>query len=145
MFLTLPPDVLTLAGVMILLLAGLVVFAFLQWRHGKRQLLFQVVMHVRERLDIVLDDLETLPGNPASYARVEEEQQRIIRSYVDLCAQQFHWHFIGLVDEVVWRVWAREMTRNLQHPAIRVAWREELSKEAYFEPQFRQFMNTKTG
>lgn len=84
---------------------------------------------------------------PAAFddtARLEDHPDREmllqrLRSYFNLCSEEFHLHREGFIDAKVWRVWERNIDLSLARPIIRQAW-ELIRRQHCYEEAFLDFM-----
>jgi len=64
---------------------------------------------------------------------------RWLRSYYDLCSEEFYLNDEKMLDRKVWRLWEAGMRDSLKKPAFSQAWRA-IQGNGYYDAKFARYI-----
>lgn len=108
------------------------VFAYFQWQVQKRTFKLDLMTKVHERYSKLYRALANLEGYVLSYHDLPAETREAVSAYINLCAEQYHWHHSEkMIDAKVWDVWEAAMKQKFELWAFKQAWREIHGQDKY--------------
>lgn len=117
------------------------IFAYFQWQVQKRTFKLDLMTKVHERYSKLYKSLANLEGYVLSYHDLPSETKEAVSAYINLCAEQFHWHHSEkMIDAKVWHVWEAAMKQKFELPAFGQAWRDIRRKDEYYQG-FKEFVD----
>jgi hypothetical protein len=144
----LPPGVLPLVFLGLAVLAVFLLFLLVvtersRLRVSRQQLKVQILTHLQTSFPGVETDLELLPEQAENYKTMTPDARETAKSYLDFCAERFHWWRQGMIDPAIWSGWERGMSQDLKRPGLQVAWRERHARELTYTQAFKDWVNRK--
>ncbi|MBA3045395.1 MAG: hypothetical protein FP824_04205 [Euryarchaeota archaeon] len=94
--------------------------------------------------DIIMRFPENINEKTFSYEKLSDEERtnvlRTMRTYFDLCSEEFFLHQKKNLDKTVWKEWKKGMCYAFKKKAFREAW-NKISKDTGYYDEFEKFVN----
>jgi hypothetical protein len=114
-------------------IGGVAGFTYFIYRQhlDETQLFSQLFKEFNLRYDILNDGLNTvLFGAPDG--SLSSEEQEILFSYFNLCAEEYFFYKAGYIDRRVWESWSRGMGVFFKHPRVQELWKRDCRAGSYY-------------
>ena len=112
------------------------------WTSNKQSKMQTFLTYTQRYQDIVIhlpigveSDKFELTKDP----KEREDILRWLRSYFDLCSEEYYLNQSSLVDGKVWSLWKAGMSDSLKKPAFIQAWKE-IQSNGYYHAKFASFI-----
>ena len=79
--------------------------------------------------------------NKIAFAQTDDQDDKILNEYVNLCGEEYLYYKKGYIDPDVWKTWKNGMREFLKSDRIKKKWQEEGEGSSYYGLTYQEVMS----